>query len=156
MDNALLDVTISAVLGAVTGFLVVQVLVFISSIVISVLGFLRERVFERKYFFVWIKSIAGIAACGIVFFLGDYILRSKFEFETAKLDATVFTGILVLVVIGFLFHIVTRVRKIRMYMETSEFDEVIGSPTSEGHGVDDYVRKNMELLRALQGMDKQK
>jgi len=153
MTNPLRDIIVSIVLGAGAGFLVVQLLVFISSIVISILAFLKERVYSKKYFLVWLKSVAGIATCGIVFFLGDYIFRTKLGFETQMLDATVFVGVMALLVIGFLFHILTRLRKIRQYMETSEFDDIFGGP-AEGHGVDDYVRKNLELLRALQGMDK--
>ncbi|MCA1945239.1 MAG: hypothetical protein LDL30_08135 [Desulfovibrio sp.] len=153
MDHALRDIIVSVVLGAATGFLVVQLLVFVFSIGISLLGLLKERVFNKKYFYVWLKSMAGIAACGIVFFLGDYIFSTKLGFSAAMLDQVVFGGVMVLVVIAFLFHIVARLRKMKQYMETSEFDDILGT-RQEGPGVDDYVRKNLELLQALQGMDK--
>ncbi|AGW13561.1 hypothetical protein [Megalodesulfovibrio gigas] len=155
MDQALRDTIVSVVLGAATGFLVVQLLVFVSSIGISLIGLLKERVFNRKYFYVWLKSVAGIAACGIVFFLGDYIFSVKLGFSAAMLDPVVFGGVTLLVVIGFLFHIMSRLRKIKQYMETSEFDAILGT-RQEGPGVEDYVRKNLELLQALQGMDKRR
>ncbi|GAB7079731.1 hypothetical protein [Megalodesulfovibrio paquesii] len=157
MDNAVRDILVSVLLGGATGFLAVQTLVFVSSIVISVLGLLKERVFNRRYFFIWLKSVAGIAACGIAFFLGNYIFSVKIGFSAAMLDQVVFAGVMLLVVIAFLFHIMSRMRKMRQYMETSEFDDIIGSNTTqEGPGVDDYVRKNLELLQALQGMEKNK
>ncbi len=159
MDTAVRDILISIVLGGATGFLVVQLLVFVISIILSLIGLLKERVFSRKYFYVWLKSVAGIAACAIVFFLGDYIFSTKLGFETAMLDQVLFGGMLLLVVLAFLFHIVGRLRKIRQYMETSEFDDIFaenssGGSAGDGQGVDDYVRKNLELLKTLQGMDK--
>lgn len=156
MDNALRDIIVSALLGAATGFLLVQLLVFSSSLGISLLGFLKERVYSKKYFFVWLKSIAGIAACIIIYVLGDYIFTTKLGFKTEMIDAMVFFGVMALIVIAFLFHIVARLRKIRQYMETSEIDDIIGAAAKQdAPGIDDYVRKNMELLKSLQGVDKQ-
>ncbi len=138
----------SILLGGAAAFLAVQILVFVGSIVISVIGLAKERKYNSQYLFVWLKSIAGIAACIIVFVLGDYVFRDKLGFTYESLDLFIFWSVLVLVLLGFVLHIARRIKRTFDVVSMPEFDSFHAKPV-EREGIDDYVKKNMELVRLL-------
>ncbi len=145
----------SILLGGAAAFMAVQLLIFLGSIVISVIGLLKERKFSTKYFFVWLKSVAGIAACIIIISLGDYIFRNMLGYKYEILDMFIFWSILALTILGFIMHVARRIKRAYDMVSTPEFD-VFHATVEDKQSIDDYVKKNLELLRLLQdgGEDK--
>ncbi len=139
----------SIILGAAAAFMTVQILIFIGSIIISVIGLAKERKFNSRYFFVWLKSITGIAACVIVISLGDYIFRTMLGFTYEILDMFIFWSIMALTLLGFIMHVARRIKRAYDLVSTPEFDVFHAAPT-DSQSIDDYVKKNLELLRLLQ------
>ena len=148
IESPLERIVASAVLGGFTGAIAVQAMIFLGSIFISIAGFLKERVFSRKYFVVWVKSILGLVACGLVVWLGFYIV-AQIEFPVDKVDFKIFWVVTFLIVLGFLLHVGRKLKIMKEIVETSEFDEIHQVATPDA-GIDDYVRKNLELLKTLQ------
>lgn len=138
----------SVLLGAAAGFLTVQIFVFLGSIIISLIGLIKERTYNSQYLMVWLKSVAGIAACVIFFFLGDYIFRNKLGFTYNILDMFIFWSVLTIVVLAFVLHITRRIKRSFDIVSMPEFD-VFHKVETGTEGIDDYVKKNMELVRLL-------
>ena len=135
----------SLILGAGTAFVVVQVFIFFSSLILSISGLVREKRFSRKYFVIWLKSVAGILFCGIVTVMA-YVIGEEVQFDHTKVNYLVFGGAAALVLIGFLFHVSKKIRRTMDVVSTPEFDDF---HVSVDKGVEDYVKKNLELLRTL-------
>jgi hypothetical protein len=137
----------SIVLGGAAGFLAVQFSIFVLSLGVSVYGLVKERIWNRQYFTVWLKSVVGIAVCVIVTLLGDYIFRQRLGFGYGVLDHMIFWSVFALVMLGFVFHIIRKLKKLRDVVATPEFDDI---HVSHDSNIDEYVRKNIELLKSLQ------
>ena len=135
----------SLILGAGTAFVIVQVFIFFVSLILSISGLVREKRFSRKYFIVWVKSVAGILACAIITFMA-YVIGEEVQFDHTKVNYLVFGGAAALVVIAFLFHVSKKIRRTIDVVSTPEFDDF---HVSVDKGVEDYVKKNLELLRTL-------
>jgi|GEM_PF-6718730 len=150
--NVIAIIAGSILLGGAAAFLAVQVMIFIGAIVISIVGVLKERRFNMKYFLVWMKSVAGIVICLIVFGLGDHIFRKILGYSYEILDPFIFWSVMALTLLGFLFHVTKKIRRTFDIVSTPEFDSFHTVQMSK-EGIDDYVKKNLELLRLLQDGD---
>ena len=135
----------SLILGAGTAFVIAQVLIFLVSMILSIVGLFREKRFSRKYLAVWLKSVAGIVACGIITVMA-YVIGDEVQFDHTKVNFLVFGGAAALVIIAFLFHVSKKVRRTLDVVSTPEFDDF---HVTVDKGVEDYVKKNLELLRTL-------
>lgn len=146
-DDTVFVIVGSIILGGAAGFLAVQFSIFVLSIAVSAFGFLKERIWNRQHFAVWLKSVVGIAVCAIITILGDYIFRQRLGYSYAVLDHVIFWSIFALIFLGFIFHIIRKLKKLRDIVSTPEFDEI---HVSHDSNIDEYVRKNIELLKSLQ------
>jgi hypothetical protein len=152
--NVIAVIAGSIVLGGAAAFMGVQIVIFLSALIISIIGFMKERRFHTKFFLVWLKSVAGILVCLIVFGLGDHIFRKILGFSYDILDPFIFWAVLCLTLLGFVFHVARKVKRTYDIVSTPEFDSFHAVQMSK-EGIDDYVKKNLELLRLLQdGEDK--
>lgn len=151
IDSNLGRIIGSIILGAGTAAWGVQVFVFFTSLFMGLAGYMRERVFSKKYLFVFIKSVTGLIICAIVFWLA-YIIADETKFDRGQVNYPVFFGVGILTVIAFLFHIVNKLKRIKDLVDTSEFDD-IHRVDLHTQGIDDYVKKNLELLKTLQEKD---
>ncbi len=146
-DDTAFVIVGSIILGGAAGFLAVQFSIFVLSIGVSVFGLIKERIWNQQYFSIWLKSVVGIAVCVIITILGDYIFRQRLGYSYAVLDHVIFWSIFSLIFLGFVFHIVRKLKKLRDIVSTPEFDDI---HVSHDSNIDDYVRKNIELLKSLQ------
>ncbi|QJT10749.1 hypothetical protein [Oceanidesulfovibrio marinus] len=146
-DDTMFAIVGSIILGGAAGFLAVQFSIFVLSIAVSAYGLIKERIWSKQYFGVWLKSVVGIAVCVIITLLGDYIFRQRLGYSYAHLDHMIFWSIFSLILLAFVFHILRKLRKLRDIVATPEFDDIHMSHDSN---IDDYVRKNIELLKSLQ------
>ena len=146
MDSVMLKNVVGSILwGIFTAFMVVQIAIFIISIGFGVTGFLKERTFNKKFFVLFLKSMLGVIIFGVLSILGMYVL-SKFEIPLSEADPVLYWGFVAMTVLVFLLNVIKRIKRMIDLVATPEFDEF---HSSENKVVDDYVRKNLELLKQL-------
>ncbi|THB69594.1 MAG: hypothetical protein D6E12_04505 [Desulfovibrio sp.] len=135
----------SVILGGGTAFIIAQVLIFLGSIFLSVIGLMKEKRFSRKYMFVWLKSLVGILACALVTVMA-FVIGEELKFNYQDVNYVIFGCAAALVILGFMFHVSKKIRRTMDVVSTPEFDDF---HVSVDKGVEDYVKKNLELLRTL-------
>ena len=144
------SITIKTVLGSIlwgifSAVLIVQVAIFVISLGFGAVGYLKERTFNKNFFILFLKSLLGVVIGGLVAWLGTYVLK-RFNIPLDSVDPVLFWGCAAMTVLGFLLNVVRRIKRMVDLVATPEFDEF---HSSENKVVDDYVRKNLELLKQL-------